>query len=602
MSYQVLARKWRPKRFQDVIGQSHITRSLQNALSRDKLGHAYILSGTRGIGKTSVARIFAKAIRCENKREDSNPCGECPSCLDFESTTSMNIVEIDGASNNSVDDIRDLIGNIQYLPTSGKYKIYIIDEVHMLSTSAFNALLKTLEEPPAHAIFILATTEPEKLLGTVLSRCQRFDFRNATVKDLSVHLKHIATEEGIKFEDDKIISQISAQGKGSVRDSLSLLDQVLSFSEDGVITEQSVSYALGLAKTSAIIDMVTFIINGDRVSLSKLYNDLLNENVSAKNICYSLLDEFYLFISQVDNEENIKSRWPAANSSSLQPGEIFWIYESISKDIIWTLASLSPERATEVALVKIALRNSFFQEEEIVKKKTIINSSANEEKVEVIEDVIESPPSETIEVKPAEVIVEEDRQDEGPAVNFEELSKVLDSNESIPVQVDETLDSVTKSEELLREKSVQDLPRSWDGFLAYLFKVSPAAASNLEQGNIINPLTVTESTVVIDIGFPETSKVFLDYLKEAEAFKKLTSQVCDFFNVEEKNVTIVLELVGNEDAIETDFKSKAEIKQMLEDKEEDRQKNDILNNPLIVQAQDIFNSKIDKVIIKKESK
>jgi DNA polymerase-3 subunit gamma/tau len=151
MSYQVLARKWRPKKFQDVIGQSHVTKSLQNAISHQKIGHAYIFVGTRGVGKTSIARIFAKAIRCENK-------------TDFDIDTSMNVIEIDGASNNSVDNIRDLISNIHYLPTSGKYKVYIIDEVHMLSTSAFNALLKTLEEPPAHVVFILATTEAHKLL------------------------------------------------------------------------------------------------------------------------------------------------------------------------------------------------------------------------------------------------------------------------------------------------------------------------------------------------------------------------------------------------------------------------------------------------------
>lgn len=603
MSYQVLARKWRPKRFQDVIGQSHITRSLQNALSRDRLGHAYILTGTRGIGKTSIARIFAKAIRCEQNLDDSNPCGSCDSCIDFNSTTSMNVVEIDGASNNSVDDVRDLIGNIQYLPTSGKYKIYIIDEVHMLSTSAFNALLKTLEEPPAHAVFILATTEPEKLLGTVLSRCQRFDFRNATVKDLSEHLKKIAETEGINFENDSIINQICAQGKGSVRDTLSLVDQVLSFSQDNIVTEQSVAFALGLAKTSAVIDMVTHIVNGDKVALTSLFNELLSENVSAKNIAYSVLDEIYLFISQIDNSKNIEQRWPKIDFDSLSPGEIFWIYESISKDINWTLASLTPEKATEIALIKITLRNSFFSESEVPKKKAIIKEIAEEvveETLLVPEAVIVSDPvSESVKVTEVnQVEIEED-----PIANFQELSETLDKDPVIKEVVKEL--ETAKAEdivELLKEKDIKDLPRNWDGFLAYLFKVSPSAAANLEQGNILNPLTYSGTSVVIEIGFPEPSKVFLDYLKESEAFAKLTKQVCDFFSLEEDKVTIDLELVQDEDAKDSDFKSKAQIKQIAEDEEESRTKHEMLTNPLIVQAEDIFNSKIDKVVVRKETK
>ena len=192
MAYQVLARKWRPKKFQDVIGQEHVTKSLQNAIAKDKIGHAYMMVGTRGVGKTSVARIFAKAIRCENLTSDINACGTCKACLDFDTETSMNVIEIDGASNNSVDNIRELISNVHYLPTSGRFKVYIIDEVHMLSTNAFNALLKTLEEPPAHVVFIFATTEAQKLLGTVLSRCQRFDFRNVSVARLVEHVKEIS--------------------------------------------------------------------------------------------------------------------------------------------------------------------------------------------------------------------------------------------------------------------------------------------------------------------------------------------------------------------------------------------------------------------------
>ena len=237
MAYQVLARKWRPKQFEEVVGQAHVTRTLQNAIKQEKLAHAYLFTGTRGVGKTSIARLFAKAIRCENRKADFNPCLVCASCRDIDASNSMDYIEIDGASNNSVDDVRALIENVNYLPTRGKYKVYVIDEVHMLSISAFNALLKTLEEPPAHVLFILATTDPHKLLGTVISRCQRYDFKNVPIEILKEHVLKIANAEGIKFSTPKIAEKLAELGKGSVRDTLSIFDQVLGLSATQNINE-----------------------------------------------------------------------------------------------------------------------------------------------------------------------------------------------------------------------------------------------------------------------------------------------------------------------------------------------------------------------------
>jgi len=227
MSYQVTARKWRPMVFEDVIGQSHVTNTLKNALATNRLAHAFIFCGGRGCGKTTTARILAKAINCLHPK-DSNPCNECEVCGEITNGRSMDVVEIDGASNRGVDEIRNLRESVRYAPARGKYKVYIIDEVHMLTKEAFNALLKTLEEPPPHVLFIFATTEVHKVPATILSRCQRYDFRRITIEDIMSRLRFIAGEEKIAIDDDSLMI-IAKKGDGSMRDAQSIFDQVVSY-------------------------------------------------------------------------------------------------------------------------------------------------------------------------------------------------------------------------------------------------------------------------------------------------------------------------------------------------------------------------------------
>ena len=251
MSYQALYRKLRPQRFEDVIGQDHITKTLKNQISTGRINHAYLFCGTRGTGKTSTAKIFARAINCES---EDKPCNECTVCKSILHGTGMNVVEVDAASNNSVDNIRDIIDSVKYPPTEGKYKVYIIDEVHMLSTAAFNAFLKTLEEPPEYVVFILATTDPQKLPVTVLSRCQRFDFHRITKNDMKKVISEYMESEN-KVVESQAIEYIAEVSDGAMRDALSILDQCLSFYYDKDITLDMVRDILGSVSNDIFFDM-----------------------------------------------------------------------------------------------------------------------------------------------------------------------------------------------------------------------------------------------------------------------------------------------------------------------------------------------------------
>jgi DNA polymerase-3 subunit gamma/tau len=253
MGYIVFARKWRPRVFGDMIGQEHIVDTLRRAIEKDRVAHAYVFTGTRGVGKTTAARILARALNCE-KGPTPVPCGECPACKEILSGASLDVMEIDGASNNSVDDIRELRENIGYTSMGGRYRVVVIDEVHMLSKSAFNALLKTLEEPPQNVIFILATTEPTKIPSTIHSRCQRYDFRRVGADRLAAHLAKICEAEGVAF-DKSALSVIARKADGSVRDSLSLLDQACSFCGEN-LTEQKVRAVLGLVGTDTYRELM----------------------------------------------------------------------------------------------------------------------------------------------------------------------------------------------------------------------------------------------------------------------------------------------------------------------------------------------------------
>src|SRR5215216_2617713 len=268
----VSARKYRPQNFNTVVGQSHITTTLKNAIKNNQLAHAFLFCGPRGVGKTTCARILAKTINCENQTPEGEACNTCNSCVSFDAGTSLNIHELDAASNNSVDDIRSLVEQVRFAPQAGKYKVYIIDEVHMLSQSAFNAFLKTLEEPPPYAIFILATTEKHKILPTILSRCQIFDFKRITLQDTVDHLQGIANKE--KFKADETALQLIAQkSEGCMRDALSILDKIVSFTSGEVTYDHTVEH-LNILDADYYFRLIDCMLNQDLAGAMLLYDDI----------------------------------------------------------------------------------------------------------------------------------------------------------------------------------------------------------------------------------------------------------------------------------------------------------------------------------------
>jgi len=264
MSYQVLARRWRPRNFSQMVGQQHALKPLINALDHDRLHHAFLFTGTRGVGKTTLARILAKSINCEEGLS-STPCGKCSSCQEIDEGRFIDLIEVDAASRTKVDDTRELLDNVQYVPTRGRYKVYLIDEVHMLSKHSFNALLKTLEEPPPHVKFIFATTDPQKLPATILSRCLQFNLKQLTAEEIQGHLAHILAEEQVPFSDDALW-EIAHAAHGSMRDALSLLDQAISYG-NGELKLAEVSEMLGTIDRTRIVQLLHHLINGDGESM-----------------------------------------------------------------------------------------------------------------------------------------------------------------------------------------------------------------------------------------------------------------------------------------------------------------------------------------------
>lgn len=357
MSYVALYRKYRPKVFEEVAGQEHITTTLKNQIIDNKIAHAYLFAGTRGTGKTSTAKIFARAVNCP-ERVDGNPCNSCSICRKALDGTLMDIVEIDAASNRGVDEIRELREKVKYPPSTGSYRVYIVDEVHMLTVEAFNALLKTLEEPPAHVIFILATTEPHKLPATILSRCQRFDFKRIPVTRIIERLRHVVLETGINM-DEEAIEIIARNSDGALRDALSLMDQCLSYSRDGKLTADRVLSALGMASSEFLFGMSEYIAGRDSIGCIKLLDRAVREGKDIGQLFKDLISHFRnLLVAKVSDTSLLETTRERAEAfrkmaDGLDVNTLIRIINVLSEAEAKAKWSTQPRIYLEVALIKL---------------------------------------------------------------------------------------------------------------------------------------------------------------------------------------------------------------------------------------------------------
>lgn len=379
--YLALYRKYRPQKFSDVVGQNHIVKTLVNQIKFDKISHAYLFTGSRGTGKTSVAKIFARAINCTNLAEDGSPCGNCDVCKSLEGTN-IDVLEIDAASNNGVDEIRELREKVKYPPVVGKYKVYIIDEVHMLSISAFNALLKTLEEPPTNTVFILATTEVHKLPATILSRCLRFDFKLVSLEDLTGLLKNILTKENVKFEDSAV-NVIARAGEGSVRDTLSIADRCVSFAGDE-LTYQKVIDVLGVSKRETLIKMADMILARDIGNALTEIDNVLSSGKSPlvfSNDMISYFRDLLLIYSLKDKSREIV----------VVKDDIYELMknQAVAEHYVEILKSIEVLSGVEQEL-RFSAQPRIVLETAIIK---IINDSSLERRIEKIEEALKKFPS-----------------------------------------------------------------------------------------------------------------------------------------------------------------------------------------------------------------
>lgn len=502
-NYIPLYRKYRPQKLEEVVGQEHIKQALSNAINLGKISHAYLFTGPRGTGKTSTARILAKSLNCVNG-PTVEPCGECTSCVDITNSVPIDVIEIDAASNRKVEDAQNILEKIQYVPVNGKYKIYIIDEVHMLTNTAFNALLKTLEEPPKNVVFILATTESHKVLDTIKSRCQRFDFRRITTDDIAKHLRYISDKEKINISDGALYS-IAKNSAGGMRDSIALLDQVSILGESKEITEDDINNLLGRLSFDVLYEMAEKIIQSDSINAIKLLEKVYNSGNEPVQILNNLMYYFknLLIVKNCDNETSLEltnlneAQLKQLNhqKEEVETHQVVFLIEKTANYIKEIKTTTNQQMWLEVALIDLSnltnntklieLQNRIQAleggEVSVTPVRPVVTPPLERVSVPVQKSVVQEIKQETVQTTPE--TVKEIKQEETNVVTIEETKQqdqVEEKDDFTPMPKAKMLDPTT------------DIRSLWATLLSHV--KSPSTQALLK---LANPVKIAPDEVVI---------------------------------------------------------------------------------------------------------
>ena len=576
MSYLVLARKWRPQLFEEVVGQKHITHTLQNAISQKRVAHAFLFTGARGVGKTSTARILAKTLNCE-KGPQVEPCNQCTNCQEITHGNSMDVIEIDGASNRGIDEIRELRENVRYTPAKSRYKIYIIDEVHMLTKEAFNALLKTLEEPPPHILFIFATTEPHKIPATIISRCQRYDFKRVPYREIIGSLKRIVEEEKIQISQRGLLS-IAQESEGSLRDAQSLLDQVIAYAGKS-IRDEDIFEVLGLIDRKILSDTIEAIANRDVKRCLEIIENVYHFGFDLQHFCRELLQYLrnliLLRVSQhpeglieLPEEELELSKKQAEKFQFDQLNHLFSLLLKGEQEIA---QSTFPRTMLEMTLIRMATLRPILPIDEIMKK---LEALENKELPKGWKENKTFPVSGKVAYS-GDTEREKEKGEEPPK-NFEETSesKIFKKGEDL---------KDFKEEEEFGSVPPKVWEETWRGLVDFTRAKNPILGSFLVLGNLVHL-----NDERIEIGFDKDSFHY-ERMLEKENRNQLESICHEYLQKKTKVVVSPINMgMGSKGRVilNKGEATRNELEKRVEKREEE--------NPVIQEALRLFNGKIVK--------